>query len=261
MDDVLNTASVPTPTYTVRRIGIADIKAALAAGIDDFRAIPTQLVFLGLLYPIIGLAAARAANGELLPLMFPLCAGLSLMGPVMAVGLYEISRRREAGLPVSWLNAFDVFKSPAILGIATLGGFLLLVFMLWLACARGIYAATMGPAIVSDSIRSFLDSVLHTSQGHRLILLGNLVGFLFAVFVLTISVVSFPMLLDRECSPGLAVQTSVRAVLRNPATMAIWGLVVAALLVLGSLPVFIGLAVVMPILGHATWHLYRRTVV
>ena len=260
MDDALNTASVPTRDYTVRRIGVSDLKEALAAGIDDFKAIPTQLVFLGLLYPVIGLGAARAASGDLLPLLFPLVAGLSLMGPVMAIGLYEISRRREAGLPVSWLNAFDVFKSPAILGIATLGGFLMLVFMLWVFCAREIYDATMGAAI-PDSMGSFVNSVLHTSQGHRLILLGNAVGFVFAVFVLAISVVSFPMLLDRECSPGAAVQTSVRAVLRNPAMMALWGLVVAALLVLGSLPVFVGLAVAMPILGHATWHLYRRTVV
>ena len=249
-----------TDAPEVRRIDLGDLRQALVRGYADFTAIPTQLVFLGVLYPVVGFIAARAATGDLLPLLFPLLAGLSLMGPVLAVGLYELSRRREQGLAVSWLNAFDVLKSPAIMGIAVLGGMLFAVFVLWVLCARAMYLATVGPA-VPGGIGAMLSMVLHSGGGHRLLVIGNLVGAVFAVFVLTVSVVSFPMLLDRNCGLGTAVGTSVRAVLRNPVTMGSWGLIVAALLVLGSVPAFIGLAVTMPILGHATWHLYRRVVV
>lgn len=259
MAEALTNATILAHEPQVRHIGLADLREALARGFADFTAIPTQLVFLCLLYPVVGFIAARASTGDLLPLLFPLLAGLSLMGPVLAVGLYELSRRREAGLPVSWLNAFDVLKSPAIVSIAAMGALLFAVFVIWVVSARAIYVATIGHTVPGD-ITGLLTMAFHTGPGQRLILLGNLAGLLFAILVLTISVVSFPMLLDRNCSVATALQTSVRAVRRNPVTMACWGLIVAALLVLGGLPFFIGLAVTMPILGHATWHLYRRVV-
>lgn len=251
------TSSVAPPT--IRRIGLHDIVASLQDGLDDFKAIPTQLVFLCLLYPVIGLVAARTATQDLLPLLFPLIAGLSLMGPVLAIGLYELSRRRERGLSVSWLNAFDVLRSPALPGIIALGVVLLVLFGLWLASARAIYHLTIGMA-VPGSIGGFVDMVLHAPGGRALAVLGNLVGAGFAVVVLAISAISFPMMLDRVCSPQRAIQTSLRLVAHNPVTMLLWGLAVALLLAAGSLPFFVGLAVVMPILGHATWHLYRRAV-
>jgi uncharacterized membrane protein len=244
----------------IRRIGVPDLTNALRRGVDDFFAIPTQLVFLCLLYPVVGFIAARASTDDLLPLLFPLLAGLSLMGPVLAVGLYEISRRREAGERVTWLTAFDVLKSPAIVSIAVMGVLLFAIFVAWVGCARAIYLGVIGTE-VPDGIGAMLSMALHTAPGHRLILLGNLVGACFAALVLTISVVSFPMLLDRNCGIGTAIGASVRAVLRNPAAMACWGVIVAAMLAIGTLPAFIGLAVTMPILGHATWHLYRRIVV
>ena len=250
----------------VRRIGLPDLQMALRQGWDDFLAIPTQLVFLGILYPIIGIVAARAAEGGgLLPLLFPLVAGLALVGPVLAIGLYEISRRREAGQPTSWRNAFDVLRSPALPGIIVLGVLLFVIFGVWIGCARAIYVGTIGAASASmavpDTLGALVDVVMHAPGHGSLIVLGNLAGFLFAVLVLTISVVSFPMLLDRNCPPMVAVQTSVRAVWLNPVPMAAWGLMVAVLLALGSVPFFVGLAVAMPVLGHATWHLYRRVVV
>ena len=125
--------------------------------------------------------------------------------------------------------------------------------------SKAIYAATIDTT--APSIGAFLGMVMHSSGGAKLILVGNLVGFAFAVLVLAISAVSFPMMLDRACTPVLAAQTSLRVVARNPGTMTLWGLTVAALLALGCLPLFVGLAIVMPILGHATWHLYRRAVV
>ncbi len=243
----------------IRRLSVHDLRQALSQGYDDFREIPTQLVFVGLLYPVIAFVAARAAVGDLLPLLFPLLTGLSLMGPVMAVGLYEISRRREAGLPVSWTTAFEVLRSPAIGSIVFMAVVLLVIFALWLAAAQAIYTATMGDA-VEGTMGGFARAVMQTSGGHRLIVVGNLVGAGFAVVVLAISVVSLPMLLDRNCGVVLAVRTSVRAVWRNAGVMAVWGVIVAALLLAGSVPAFVGLAVVMPVLGHATWHLYRRVV-
>lgn len=244
----------------VRKIGVADLRDALARGYDDFMATPTQLVLLGVIYPLVGLVAGRAASGgDLLPLFYPLVAGLSLMGPVAAVGIYELSRRRERGLEVSWLNAFDVLRSPSLPSIAGLGVMLGVIFLAWLAAAQLVYRATMGSAPPA-SVGDFLQRVLTTPEGWSLILVGNAVGFLFALLVLTLTVVSVPLLLDREVGLRVAVRTSVRAVLANPVTMALWGLIVAAVLFIGCLPLFVGLAVAMPVLGHATWHLYRKVV-
>jgi uncharacterized membrane protein len=246
----------------VRRIGVPDLRDALRRGYADFMATPTQLVFLGILYPVIGLVAARAAaGGDLLPLFYPLIAGLSLMGPFAALGIYELSRRREKGLPVSWVNAFDVLRSHSIGSILALGLMLCAIFVAWLFAAQMVYRSTMGGLPQPESIGELLSQVLSTEQGWNLILLGNAIGFLFAVLVLTLTVVSFPLLLDREVGVRVAVRTSMRAVLANPVTMALWGLIVAVLLFLGCLPIFVGLAVVMPLLGHATWHLYRKVVV
>jgi uncharacterized membrane protein len=245
----------------VRRIGLADLKYALARGFADFSAMPTHAVFLCLIYPIVGVLLAQLTLGyEVLPLLFPLASGFALIGPFAAIGFYELSRRREQGLDVSWQDAFDVLHAPSRGAIALLAFLLLTVFVIWIALAQAIYVANFGyqPAA---SIPDFLHQVFTTPAGWMLILVGNGVGFLFAVAVLAISVVSFPLLLDRDVGVATAILTSVRAVLANPFALAVWGLIVAALLVLGSIPAFFGLAVVMPVLGHATWHLYRKAIV
>ena len=244
---------------TVRKIGMMDLKDALAKGIEDFRAIPTHVIFLSIIYPVGALVVAQLTLNDLVHLFFPLAAGFALIGPVAALGLYELSRRRELGLGLRWTHAFDVRHSRSIVGILSLGVLLIVVFLLWVAVAHAIYVATFGFA-PPESIPNFLRQVFTTSEGWTLIVVGNGVGFLFAVVTLMISVVSFPLLLDRDVGAGVAILTSVRVVLRNPVTMAMWGLIIAGLLLIGSLPLFIGLAVVMPVLGHSSWHLYRKVV-
>ncbi len=245
---------------TVNRIGTGDLEDALQRGLDDFYAMPTHAMFLCAIYPVVGLLLARLAFGySILPLLYPLVAGFALVGPLAALGLYELSRRREAGLEAAASHALDVVGSSSIGALVALGILVLGLFVLWIAFANAIYIANFGYAPPA-SIGSFVREVLTTHTGWNLIIVGNGVGFLFAVIVLAISVVSFPLLLDRDVGAAVALLTSIRVVLKNPLTMAAWGLIVAALLFIGSLPAFLGLTIVMPVLGHATWHLYRTTV-
>jgi uncharacterized membrane protein len=244
----------------IRRIGLTDLREALTRGLDDFAASRSDVVFLCLVYPIAGLVLARLAFGyDMLPLLFPLVSGFALVGPVAGIGLYEISRRREQNLSAGWGDAFGVVRSPTFGSIVLLAVVLLAIFLLWLAVANVIYDLTLGPE-PPVSIAAFAHDVFATSRGWAMIVIGIGVGFLFALLVLAISVVSFPLLIDRDVDVDTAVRTSVRAFLANPVTIAGWGLIVAAGLVIGSIPAFLGLIVTMPVLGHATWHLYRRVV-
>ena len=245
----------------VRKIGISDLMDALKRGIDDFMVKPSHVVFLALIYPVIGvlLAAWTSGSENALPLLFPLVSGFALIGPFAAIGLYEISRRREAGLDTSWSHAFEVKDSPALPSIAAVGFMLVVIFVAWLMVAQALYVQMFGPQIPT-SLSGFVGEILASERGWLLIVLGHAIGFVFAAIVLCTTVVAFPLLLDRDVGAYEAIHTSFRAVAVNPIPMAIWGLIVAVLLIIGSLPLFAGLAVVLPVLGHATWHLYRKVV-
>lgn len=245
---------------TIRNIGAKDLIDALKKGLADFNEKPSHVMFLCVIYPVVALLLARLTFGyEVLPLFFPLAAGFTLIGPLAAIGLYELSKRREQGLEIGWGDAFRVLRSPAIGAIALVGLVLAAIFVGWLSAAGTIYRATFGD-MTPVSVGDFLTQVLTTPAGWTLIVVGNAVGFVFAAVALTVSVVSFPLLLDRPVDAATAIRTSVRAVLANPMTMALWGLIVAVGLFIGSVPLFVGLAVVLPVLGHATWHLYRKVV-
>jgi uncharacterized membrane protein len=244
----------------IRRIGLSDLREVLAEGVEDFAASRTDVIFLCLIYPVAGLVLARLAFGyDMLPLLFPLISGFALVGPVAGVGLYEISRRREQNLSAGWGDAFSLARSPAFGSIVLLGVVLLAIYLLWLAVANVIYDLTLGPE-PPISIAAFAHDVFATPRGWAMIVAGIGIGFLFALVVLATSVVSFPLLVDRDVDVDTAVRTSLRAVAANPGPMAVWGLIVAAGLAIGSIPALLGLIVVMPVLGHATWHLYRRVV-
>jgi uncharacterized membrane protein len=248
------------PQPAIRTVTVSDLKDALRAGWADFAAMPSHAIFLCIIYPVVGIVLAQLIFGyAILPFLYPLAAGFALIGPIAALGLYEFSRRREAGLEVSASNALDVLHSPSIGAITALGLLLLAIFFIWIAAAHAIYVANFGYAMPA-SASEFVSNLFTTRAGWSLIIIGNLVGFVFAVIALMLSVVSFPMLLDRDVGAATALSTSVRLVAENPVTMALWGLIVAALLLIGSVPFFIGLAVVIPVLGHATWHLYRKAI-
>jgi uncharacterized membrane protein len=248
----------------IRKIGLHDLRVALIKGWNDFLNKRGDLLFIGLLYPAaILLASLYAYNQTVLPLIFPLVAGAVLLGPAVACGFYELARRRELGLDARWKHFLDVFHGPTALSIVSLASVVTLLFVFWMVSAWFIYARTLGlsdPGAARE-ISSFVQAVLTTPAGWRMIVIGNLVGLGFAVATLAISVISFPMLVDQRVDWGTALHTSVRVTMKNPFTIAMWGLIVVAMLVLGALPALIGLAAILPVLGYATWHLYTQAVV
>ncbi len=246
-------------SFWIETLRTSDLLDALREGWEDFKALPSHLIFLVAIYPIVAFLLARLTAGyELLPLFFPLVAGFALIGPFAAIGLYEISRRRETGATPHWSDVRDLWHSPNRGAILLLGAVLLAIFAAWMITAGWLYTRIMGSA--PESIGGFINAVLTTDAGWTLIVIGHAVGFFFAAAAFTISVVSFPMLLDRPVSVGEAVGASIATVRRNPVTMAIWAAIIAAGLMAGSALLFVGLVIVLPVLAHASWHLYRKAV-
>ncbi len=255
-----NKASQESRPITIEVVGLHDLRDAFAKGVKDFGENRTDVAFLCLFYPIFGIVLARlASGGEMLPLLFPLVSGFSLLGPVAGVGLYEISRQRELGLKRGWIAAFDVVRSPAFGSVIGLGLILFVIYAAWLLTAWGIYTITLGPQ-PPVSVGSFVHDVVTTKAGWAMTVIGVGVGFLYACIVLALTIVSFPVLLDRNVGVGRAIAASVQVVRVNPGPMAAWGLIVALGLLIGSIPLFFGLVLILPVLGHATWHLYRKVV-
>lgn len=258
--DVITPIEALGEVAEVRRIAVRDLGIALRKGLEDFRAIPSHALFLGIIYVAVGLMLARIVfGGSLFALFYPIVSGFALLGPFAAVGLYELSRRREEGRDTHVLHVFDIRHSPSFGSILLLGAMLTGLFVMWIAIAHAIFTANFGYPYHA-TFSAFVDDVLFTPQGRQMMLVGNLVGLAFAIVAMAVSVVAFPLMLDRHVGVAAAVTTSLKAIWHNPVVMAVWGFVVATGLLLGSLPLLIGLAIVLPVLGHATWHLYRRLI-
>lgn len=244
----------------VRRIHLSDVKDALRLGFEDFWAKPSHYVFLCLIYPFAGLLITYwSTNANALPLLFPLMSGFALIGPVAALPLYEMSRRREERLDTSWKRAFDVSHSPALPSILVVGALLFAIFVAWLLVAQNLYVHYFGP-VPPENLTVLMNQLFATEEGRSLIFAGCGTGLLFALAVLCLTIVAFPLLLDQDCGAAAAIVTSIRVVMRNPVESLLWAVIVTAMLIVGFATMFAGLAVVIPILGHATWHFYRKTV-
>lgn len=245
----------------VRKIGFNDLWQSLKEGYEDFNARPSYSLFLALIYPLFALLLTLLVVGEnLVYLAFPIVAGFTVIGPVVSVGLFEMSRRREQGLDLTWRKAFGFVHTHAFAPILALSIMMMLLYVAWLFMAQFIYTGLYGMD-PPESISALWNELFTTRRGQGLVMYGFGVGFLFALTALAFSVVAFPLLLDRPASSFTAINTSVRAVFANPVVMGVWGLVVVVLLAAGAAIFLIGLAAVLPILGHATWHLYRKLVV
>ena len=251
------TRSKPIP---VRTITDDDLRFSLRQGYEDFGDLRGDLIFAGLIYTIIGLAAVvMTTSRPLVPFFYPVVAGVALLGPIAAVGFYELARRRESGQEVHWFHFLDVRKRPSLDDMGMVAGLLLVIFVGWLLAAAALYALIFGWA-TPTSVGGFLSMIFTTPRGWALIVSGAVVGAIFGWIVLALSVASLPMLVDCDVSASEAVSASWRAAHANKREMIRWGMVVTVLLVLGSIPLFVGLAFVLPWLGYSTWHLYTRLV-
>ncbi len=248
------------PRFVTRRLRVADIFHALRWGLQDFWAMPSHLLFLGLLYPVAGFVLAFVTAGQnAFWLLYPLLSGFVLIGPFAAIGLYEMSRLRERGQQPAWRDAFNVFRAPHLGSILALGALLAVLFLAWLTVAYGLYSYFFGES-PAKTYEQFFQQIFYTQAGVRLMLTGNILGFFFAVIALAMSVFSFPLMLDRHVGIDVALATSFRAVRDNPVVIGLWGLTIAVLLAIGMALALMGLAIVMPVLAHATWHFYRRAI-
>ncbi|QFT96579.1 hypothetical protein FIU85_04630 [Roseovarius sp. THAF8] len=247
-------------TPKVRSLSHRDLSDALHKGYADFSRFRSDVMFLVMIYPAIGLCLSFFAfHRAMLPMLFPLAAGFLLLGPVVAIGLYEMSRQAERREEVGWSAALSVVRAENVGPVLVMAVYLLAVFLIWMLAAMKIYDWTLGPQ-PPQSLTGFMTDVLTTGPGWTMIVVGIAVGAVFAVTVLAVSLTTFPMLIDRRVGLAVAVATSLRVMQKNPAIVARWGAIVAVLMLIGTVPLFLGLIIVLPVLGHATWHLYRAAV-
>jgi uncharacterized membrane protein len=244
----------------VRRITTADIAEALTQGLRDFQARPVYGLAFGLIYVLGGITMLLCLTAfGMVYLVYPLAAGFALIGPFVAIGLYDVSRRRELGQPVSFGALWSTIVGRSEIG--WMAFVTLFFFMIWMYQVRLLIALLLGLNASFSSIKEFITVVLTTNEGLLFLVIGNLDGAALSLILFSLTVVSFPLLLERDVDFVTAMVTSVRAVVMNPVAMIGWGAIVVIVLIVSALPYFLGLIVTLPVLGHATWHLYRRIVV
>jgi uncharacterized membrane protein len=243
----------------VRRISASDIAEALGQGLRDFQALPLYGLTFGALYAAGGILIVLCLTAfGMVYFAYPLAAGFALIGPFVATGLYEVSRRREAGQKVSFGAIWSTVRSRSEIG--WMAFVTLFFFVIWMYQVRLLIALFLGLNASFSSLKDFVTAVLTTSEGLLFLAIGNLEGAALSLILFSLTVVSFPLLLDREVDFVTAMVTSVRAVVMSPLPMIGWATVIVLLLIVSAIPYFLGLVVTVPLLGHTTWHLYRRIV-
>lgn len=246
--------------FTVRKIRLDDLWQALRAGYDDFGAKPSSIPLLILFYGLFALVFTLFAFGEELRyLAFPIVAGFTFIGPLAAMVFFEISRRRERGQELRWRAAFRFIHTHSFAPILALSMLMMVLYVAWLSMAELIFFSTFGNTMPT-SMGDFVNQLFTTRHGGALIFYGNFVGFLFAFAAMALSVIAFPLALDKPVTSITAVSVSVRAFTSNVYVLAVWGIIVVALLAIGAALFLIGLSITLPVLGHATWHLYRKII-
>ncbi|MFZ5691944.1 MAG: DUF2189 domain-containing protein [Pseudomonadota bacterium] len=244
----------------VRQVTFVDVSEALIQGLRDFQAAPIYGMALGAIYCIAGVAIVMSVTTlGMSYLAYPLAAGFALIGPFVAVGFYEISRKREADETASFSDIVKAMTSRSEIG--WMAFVTLFIFIMWMYQARFLMALFFGLNASFASLTQFIAVVLTTNEGLLFLLAGNIIGAFLATVLFSLTVVSFPLLLDRDVDCVTAMVTSVRAVVRSPVPLLAWAVVIVVLLIVSALPFFLGLIVVLPVLGHASWHLYRRIIV
>ena len=243
----------------VRRISASDIAEALGEGLRDFQALPLYGVTFGALYAAGGILIVLCLTAfGMVYFAYPLAAGFALLGPFVATGLYEVSRRREARLKVSFAAIWSAVRSRSEIG--WMAFVTLFFFVIWMYQVRLLIVLLLGLNASFSSLKEFVTALLTTNEGLLFLAIGNLDGAALSLILFSLTVVSFPLLLDREVDFVTAMVTSVRAVVMSPLPMIGWAAVIVLLLIVSAIPYFLGLIVTLPVLGHATWHLYRRIV-
>lgn len=253
-----DTTVLPSPP-TVRSITKADIRSALQAGLSDFQRAPFYGLFFGAVFSLAGMAIAWALfQGEAGIWIFPVAAAFPLIGPFAAVGLYEVSRRLEVGEQLAWgpilLAGFRQRNSQMPLFAV----FTVFVFLAWIVLARVIFAVSFGTVSMTNVMTSF--EIFLTAPGFAMLIIGTVVGGALAALLFSVSVVGVPLLLDRDIDVVTAMITSFKATVENRGAMLFWGIMVGISIALAMLPLFLGVILVFPALGHASWHIYRKAV-
>jgi uncharacterized membrane protein len=252
------TPQIPYPHFPVARdLALADLRRALVAGARDFLAHPVYGLFFAAIYLLGGLMAYYALSTKgAAAWLIPLAAGFPLIAPFTAVGLYDVSRRRETGQLLSWGGVLGALRGRGDDQILLMGGFIFVGFTFWIILAHGIFAifaAQLGAGAEPLAL-------LRTPTGLAMLAVGSAVGALVAYLFYAITVMSLPMLVDRDVDFLTAIITSLRAIQANRVVLLAWAAFIALALFVAMIPAFAGLLVALPVLGHATWHLYRRTV-
>ena len=257
------TAPLPParPVRVMRDLALRDLAQALVAGWRDFQQLPQFGLFFGGVYVLTGLAIgwAALAGGEIAWLI-PAIAGFPLVAPFVAVGLYEASRRREAAEPLTWRGVLGALKGHGDDQILSMGVIVFVAFSFWMIVAHAIFAIFMAESGIGAGSADEILALFLTPAGLAMLAVGSIVGGVMALAFYAMTVISLPMLVDRKVDFLTAIIASFKVVRGNPVVMLVWAAVIAALLFAAMIPAFAGLLVALPVLGHATWHLYRRAV-